>query len=98
MKVSMLTTVDNPYDPFDEFEQWFLYDVHNGYNSCGILDRVSNVNDAMTEKEIDTEIERAIDAIIKYDFMNVYKKVTKDLDEVEFVESPENITEGGRGS
>ena len=33
----------------------------------------------MTQKEVDEEIERAIDEIIKYDFMNIYVKVKKEL-------------------
>lgn len=78
---SMLTTVDNPYDPFDDFVHWFLYDVQNGYNSCGLLARIAVVDDQMSEEEQRIENEKAIDEIIQYDFMNVYKKVTKQVDE-----------------
>lgn len=76
-KEFMLTTVDNPFDPFDEFDQWFLFDIEKGYNTCGRLDRVSNITDDMTQKEIDEEVERAIDEIIKYDFLNLYVKAFK---------------------
>ena len=72
---SMLTTFDNPFNPFDQFVSWFLYDVEKGYNTCGHLARVAKLSDDMTQKEIDDEIERAIDEIIKYDFMNIYTKV-----------------------
>ena len=54
----MLTTIDNPFDPFKQFTSWFLYDVEKGYNTCSYL-------------------ERAIDEIIKYDFMGIYKKVKR---------------------
>lgn len=73
----MLTTIDNPFDPFTQFEQWFLFDVEKGYNSCSYLARIAKTSDQFTEDENDKEIERAIDEIIKYDFMNIYKKVTK---------------------
>ena len=72
-----LTTIDNPFDPFTQFDDWFLFDIEKGYNSCSRLDRIVELSDAMSETEINIEIERAIDEIIKYDFLNVYKKVTK---------------------
>ena len=73
----MLTTVDNPYDPFTHFTEWFMYDVEKGYNTCGYLARIANTSDELTDQETDREIESAIDEIIKYDFMNIYKKVKK---------------------
>lgn len=75
----MLTTIDNPYDPFDEFQSWFLFDVEKGYNSCSYLARIAKTSDQLSDKENDLELERAIDEIIKYDFMNIYKKVTKNV-------------------
>ena len=73
----MLTTFDNPFDPFEQFTSWFLFDVEKGYNTCSYLARIARLSDEMTQKEIDEEIERAIDEIIKYDFMNIYKKVRR---------------------
>lgn len=72
-----LTTIDNPFDPFTQFDDWFIFDTEKGYNSCSRLDRIVNLCDDMSEVEINEEIERAIDEIIKYDFLNVYKKVKK---------------------
>lgn len=73
----MLTTIDNPFDPFEQFTSWLMFDKEKGYDSCERVARIAKFSDDMTEKEIDEENERAIDEIIKYDFMNVYKKVTK---------------------
>ena len=70
-----LTTVDNPYNPFDQFASWFLFDEEKGYHSCSYLGRIARTSDQLSEEENDLEIERAIDEIIKYDFKNVYKKV-----------------------
>lgn len=75
----MLTTIDNPYDPFEQFTLWFMFDVEKGYDCCALLDRIAKYEDDMSQLEIDVEKERAIDEIIKYDFMNVYKKVTKEI-------------------
>lgn len=77
VKQFALTTFDNPYDPFDQFDQWFLYDVEHGYDSCSYLARIARTSDLLTEDENNKEIERAIDEIIMYDFMNVYTKVER---------------------
>ena len=71
----MLTTFDNPFDPFTQFDSWFAFDVEKGYYSCSRLARIAKLSDELSEKEVDEEIERAIDEIIEYDFLNVYKKV-----------------------
>lgn len=73
----MLTTFDNPYDPFTQFDSWFLFDVTKGYNSCELLGRFARISDSFTDEENDKEVERAIDEIIKFDFTNIYKKVKK---------------------
>lgn len=75
----MLTTNDNPFDPFTEFRQWFLYDVKAGYNTCGLIARVSPFNiDDLSPGEQDREMERTVNEIIKnYDVLGIYKKVYK---------------------
>ena len=73
----MLSTVDNPYDPFTDFTSWFLFDIEKGYNSCGKLARIANYSDDMTQKESDEETERAVDEIIKNDILNIYVKMTQ---------------------
>lgn len=72
-----LTTFDNPFDPFEQFTSWYLFDMEKGYDCCGKLARIANITDDMTQKEIDEENERAIDEIIKYDFLNIFRKVSK---------------------
>ena len=73
----MLTTHDNPFNPFEQFDSWFLFDVEKGYNSCGLLGRIAKTSDQLTDDENDEEIDRAIDQIIKYDYENIYRKVTR---------------------
>ena len=72
-----LTTIDNPFDPFTQFDDWFVYDVGQGYNSCGLLARVSNTTPDLTEDEYNQEVERAIDEIVRNDFRDIYIKVKK---------------------
>lgn len=74
----MLTTNDNPYNPFDQFALWLLFDKEKGYNTCEYLARIVQLSDDLSEKEMDEETERAIDEIIKYDPFGIYMKVTKE--------------------
>lgn len=78
MKACMLTTKDNPYNPFDNFDSWYRFDMDKGYSSCSYLDRIARTSDQLTEEENAEEIERAIDEIIKYDFQNIYRKVKQE--------------------
>lgn len=73
----MLTTVDNPYNPFEEFERWFEYDEINGYRCCEKIDRMAHINEGMSEEEKDSAIESAIDTIILNDFTGLYRKVNE---------------------
>ena len=75
----MLTTIDNPYDPFDQFTLWLLYDKEQGYNSCEYLARIVNITDDMTQQEEDNEIERAIDEIIELNPLGIYVKVKRNV-------------------
>lgn len=75
--ICALTTIDNPYDPFDNFTEWFLYDVEKGYNSCAYLARIARTSEQLSDGENAAEIERAIDEIIQYDFLNIYRKIKR---------------------
>lgn len=75
MARAALTTFDNPYNPFTQFDSWNQFDVQRGYNSCAYLGRVARTSDQLSDQENDEEVERAIDEIVKHDFRNIYKKV-----------------------
>ena len=55
-----LTTFDNPYNPYDQFEQWYQYDMDHGYNSSGLLMRLAQTSSQFTDNENAYEIEKAI--------------------------------------
>lgn len=77
-----ITTIDNPYNPFTEFENWMMFDIEKKYNTCGKLARFARTSDEFTDEENNLEVEQAIDEIIKFDPFNIYKKVriTDDID------------------
>lgn len=78
-KQFMLTTIDNPFNPFDDFLSWLSFDKEHNYNCCEKLMRLAQLTDEMTSIEEEIEKERAIDTLIKYDFLNIYQKVEREV-------------------
>ena len=72
---SMLTTVDNPFNPFTQFDDWKRFDEDKGYFTCEYLARITNTATALSEAEESKEIETAIDEIVKLHALGFYKKI-----------------------
>ena len=73
----MLTTIDNPFSPFTEFQAWYSFDLAHGYDTPGFLARIVNTSDGLSETDQAQAIELAIDEIVKENVNGVYKKVTQ---------------------
>lgn len=76
MDESMLTTVDNPYDPFTQWDEWFNFDLRSGYNTPGLLARIIKTSDDLSDAEQSQAIEDAIDEIVRENVSGMHKKVT----------------------
>lgn len=73
-----ITTKDNPYNPFEDWNQWLIYDMQSGYNSLGLVARLAKFSDTNTDEENDMLAEAAIDQIVKYDPLDLYRKVRRE--------------------
>jgi len=73
--VHMLTTVDNPFDPFTQFDEWYAFDEEHGYHTTGFLARVVRSSDELSEADQDQAIEDGIDEIVKENVLGLYRKV-----------------------
>lgn len=71
-----ITTVDNPYDPLDDFINWYKYDAICGYHTCNILAKFAYTSDAFSKYENELELSNAIDEIVSL-FPNLYKKIER---------------------
>lgn len=72
----MLTTVDNPFNPFTNFDEWFAFDMNHESSATNLLGRVVNYSDELSELDQNFAIESAIDEIVSEDPLLIYKKVT----------------------
>jgi hypothetical protein len=76
--VSMLTTVDNPYDPFDHYDEWYAFDSRMGYHTPSFLARIVVTSDELSESDQNFAVEVAIDEIISENVSGMYKKVSRE--------------------
>ena len=71
----MLTTVDNPYDPWTQWDEWFAWDQSAGYHTPGLLARVARTSDDLSEADEHLAIQQAIDEIVLENVLGVFRKV-----------------------
>lgn len=74
----MLTTVDNPWNPFTHWDEWREYDESSGHHTLALLGRVTVSSEEMSEADQDVAISDGIDEIIQENVSGVHVKVTRD--------------------
>lgn len=72
---TLVTTIDNPFNPFTQFDDWYRFDVEKGYNTCAYMARVANVTPEMTEAEEIMAINDVVDDICRLNITGMYKRV-----------------------
>lgn len=75
-KQVFLTTSDNPYDYFTQFDEWLAFDRLNGYFTLEYLARIVKDAPDLSDEQENEEIESAIDKIIEWNG-DIYKKIYK---------------------
>jgi hypothetical protein len=73
----MLTTVDNPWNPFTDYEEWYQFDHDKGYDTPGYLARIAIVTFDLSDTEVDDTIEQAIDEIVRLNINGMYRKAVR---------------------
>jgi hypothetical protein len=74
----MLTTVDNPFNPFTKFKEWLAWDTDAGYNSVSFLARIAKSSNELSEADQSQAIADAIDEICEINASGVHRKVTRE--------------------
>ena len=75
MAACALSTIDNPFNPFDDFENWLRFDTDKGYNSCEYLARIAQTSNEFGENMYNQDVEEAIDEIVRMNTNGMYIKV-----------------------
>lgn len=76
---AMLTTVDNPHDPFTEWDAWYSFDTRMGYHTTSFLARVVITSEDLSESDENLAITNGIDEIVRENVIGIYRKVTKEF-------------------
>lgn len=80
MKRCMLSTIDNPYNPFDDYDQWYAYDNLKGYHTPGMLARIALPSDELSDQDNALEICDSIDLIVEDNVLGIYIKVEREVE------------------
>lgn len=74
----LLTTIDNPYNPFTQWNEWLAYDTLKGYNTCAYLARIVSSSLELSEEDQQIAFNDAVNEIIRLNVLGIYRKVTKE--------------------
>ena len=77
MEDCMLTTLDNPYNPFTQFDEWFSFDTQKGYHTCSYLARIAKTSNDLSEADNEEAIDEAMNEIVRFNLTGNYIKVTR---------------------
>jgi hypothetical protein len=78
MDDTMVTTPDNPWNPYTQFDEWYAFDAMMGYNTCGILARLACTSRELSDEQNEEAIDKAQDEMTKGIYKGIFIKVNKD--------------------
>ena len=93
MKEYMLSTIDNPWNPFKNFDEWLQFDLSHSYNTLGYVARIANTDSDMDDKEYSEQVNKAIDDILKYNPLPIYIRVDESTDTKAIAEKSKEVME-----
>lgn len=76
----MLTTSDNPFNPYTQWDEWYAFDAAAGYHTPAYLARVVRSSDELSESDQSLAIKEAIDEVLEFNvtgnYVKAYEKTT----------------------
>lgn len=73
----MLTTYDNPYSPFTEWDEWYAFDMRVGYHTPGLLARIAHSSADISDVDQFHAIQDAIDEIVRENVSGMHRKIKR---------------------
>lgn len=71
----LLSTSDNPWNPWTHFKEWNLWDMEAGYHTLSYLDRIAFSSHEISPADQDLAYEYAVEEILQFNLTGKYIKV-----------------------
>lgn len=71
----MLSTSDNPYNPWTEFDQWRTWDEQSEYYTLSYLARITRTSNELSELDESQAIDIAIQEILDENITGMYVRI-----------------------
>jgi hypothetical protein len=75
--VYLLTTFDNPYDPFTHWDEWYQWDMQAGYHTPGLLARVARSSEELSDWDQHLILQQAMDEIVRENVSGMHRKIQR---------------------
>ena len=75
VRMVTLTTEDNPFNPFEDYDEWNAFDVRKGYNTASYLARIVNTSIDQSPADYWEAIAIACEEIMKFNLTGNYRIV-----------------------
>ena len=72
-KKLLLTTIDNPFNPFTDFDNWNDFDVAHGYHTCSYLARIAKTSIELSDEDNEEAINSAVLEAARLNITGKYK-------------------------
>lgn len=71
----LLSTSDNPFNPWTDFDAWNTWDMQAGYHTLSYLARITVSSHEISDADADQAVEDAIEEIVRLNINGMYVKV-----------------------
>lgn len=72
LRATFVTTLDNPYDYWTQFDEWYAFDTEKGYNTCSYVARIAKTSNDMSDQDRVKAINDAVDEILRLNLTGNY--------------------------
>lgn len=80
VNVTWVTTLDNPFNPLEDMENWKRFDEDYGYNTTSLICRYLHDADDISDESYYEALEEAVDIICRFNLTGNYRKVQKPIE------------------